>query len=269
MILNHKDAIEFLVESAEAIGFDRRTILNLHALLANNLLPNPAAEGCLRDIPVRIGGSKFMPVEIPQLLNDCFEQVLASAANIHDPFEQAFFIMVQLPYLQPFEDVNKRVTRLAVNIPLIQANLVPLTFVGVDDDEYKNAILGVYELNQVRLLKQVFMDAYEASAQQYAVIRETLGEPDPFRLKYRLELKEVVRTIVLEQLGRQEAFACIAGWAGEKIAVDDREAFREMAEKLVIALHEGNYAHYQVSPTEFSAWQEVWNRPISPDLLLP
>ena len=269
MILNHKDAIEFLVESAEAIGFDRRTLFNLHALLANNLLPNPAAEGRLRDIPVGIGGSKFMPVEILQRLNDCFGQVLESAASIADPFEQAFFIMVQLPYLQPFEDVNKRVTRLAANIPLIQANLAPLTFVGVEDDEYKNAILGVYELNQVRLLKQVFIDAYEASAQSYAIIRETLGEPDPFRSKYRLEFKYLIRTIVLEQLGRQAAFAHIAGWAGEKIAVDDREAFREMAEKLVIALHEGNYAHYQVSPTEFSAWQEVWNRPISPDLQLP
>ena len=45
MILNHKDAIEFLVEAAEDIGFNRYTILNLHALLANNLLPDPSAAG--------------------------------------------------------------------------------------------------------------------------------------------------------------------------------------------------------------------------------
>ena len=38
MILNHKDAIEFLVGSASEIGFNRYTILNLHAILANNLL---------------------------------------------------------------------------------------------------------------------------------------------------------------------------------------------------------------------------------------
>ena len=37
MILNHKDAIEFLVRSAQGIGLNRHTILNLHALLSNNL----------------------------------------------------------------------------------------------------------------------------------------------------------------------------------------------------------------------------------------
>ncbi|MGE0239688.1 MAG: hypothetical protein AB7S59_13290, partial [Parvibaculaceae bacterium] len=41
MILNHKDAIEFLVGAADEIGFNRYTVLNLHALLANNLLADP------------------------------------------------------------------------------------------------------------------------------------------------------------------------------------------------------------------------------------
>ena len=34
------------------------------------------------------------------------------------------FVMVQLPYLQPFEDVDKRVSRLGANISLIQHNLL-------------------------------------------------------------------------------------------------------------------------------------------------
>ncbi len=41
MILNHQAAIEFLVEGADEIAFDGYTILNLHALLADNLLSNP------------------------------------------------------------------------------------------------------------------------------------------------------------------------------------------------------------------------------------
>ena len=60
---------------------------------------------------------------MPQLIGESFDQILASAAAISDPFEQAFFVMVQLPYLQPFDDVNKRVSRLAANIPLIKRNL--------------------------------------------------------------------------------------------------------------------------------------------------
>lgn len=53
------------------------------------------------------------------------------AAEIRDPFEQSFFLMVHVPYLQPFEDVNKRVSRLAANIPFIQHNLSPLSFIEV------------------------------------------------------------------------------------------------------------------------------------------
>nr|WP_231708541.1 Fic family protein [Sphingomonas populi] len=125
MILNHKDAIEFLVANADDVGFNRYTILNLHALLANNLLVDPSAVGRLRYIIVGIDGSAFHPLEGLGPIEECFDQLLATAAAIDDPIEQAFFMMVQLPYLQPFDDVNKRVSRLAANIPLIKANLAP------------------------------------------------------------------------------------------------------------------------------------------------
>ena len=156
MILNHKDAIEFLVGTAEDIGFNRYTILNLHATLANNLLADPTAAGRLRHIAVGIERSAFHPLEVPQLIEECFDQVLATASAITDPFEQAFFVMVQLPYLQPFDDVNKRVSRLAANIPLIKGNLSPLSFTDVPRDIYTEAVLGVYELNEYELLKDVF-----------------------------------------------------------------------------------------------------------------
>ena len=73
MILNHKDAIEFLVDAAEDIGFNRYTILNLHAALADNLLPNPEAAGRLRHIVVEIEGSVFHPLGVPQLIEECFD----------------------------------------------------------------------------------------------------------------------------------------------------------------------------------------------------
>src|SRR5690606_37006435 len=72
------------------------------------------------------------------------------------PFEQAFFVMVQLPYLQPFEDVNKRVSRLAANIPLIKRNLAPLSFVDVPQDIYVDDMLAIYELNRIELLRAMY-----------------------------------------------------------------------------------------------------------------
>src|SRR5580658_1438457 len=96
MILNHKAAIEFLVESADDIGFNRYTILNLHALLSDNLLPDPRASGRLRSIPVGIAKSVYLPLAAPQLIAECFQQILDTASAVEDPFEQAFFVMVHL-----------------------------------------------------------------------------------------------------------------------------------------------------------------------------
>lgn len=259
MILNHKDAIEFMVHSAEEIGFNRYTITNLHALLSNNLLGDPAAHGRLRTLAVGIGNSVFTPLGIPQQIEEMFEAMLAKAREIDDPFEQAFFIMVQLPYLQPFDDVNKRVSRLAANIPLNRHNLAPLAFVDVPQDMYVKGMLGVYELNRVELFKDVFIWAYERSALRYAALRQSLGEPDPFRLKYRDEIRELVTEIVSNAVPPEEAKQRIVK-AGYKLPTGDRHKFNETVDTELLSLHDGNFARYYIRPSEFKRWKEVWGR---------
>jgi Fic family protein len=258
MILNHKDAIEFLVSAADEIGFNRYTLLNLHALLANNLLADPTAAGRLRYIAVGIERSSFHPLEVPQLIEEGFDQILATAAAINDPFEQAFFVMVQLPYLQPFDDVNKRVSRLAANIPLIKGNLSPLSFVDVSRQTYTEAVLGVYELNEIDLLKDVFIWAYERSAARYGAVRQSLGEPDPFRLRYREQLRELIAELVRARVMRKDAATRIAAWTKNEIAADDRRRFVEIVEAELTSLHEGNFARYRIRPSEFAAWRQIW-----------
>jgi len=258
MIMNHKDAIEFLVNAADEIGFNRFTILNLHGILANNLLADKGAAGRLRHIPVGIERSTFQPLAVPQQIEEYFDQILATAAAIEDPYEQSFFVMVQLPYLQPFDDVNKRVSRLAANIPFIKRNLSPLSFTDVPSSLYKDAMLGIYEMNNVALLRDVFLWAYERSAEQYAAARQSLGEPDPFRFKHRASLRQVVADVVRERLDRKASAAFLARWTENNILPDDREAFRKMVEEELLSLHEGNFARYQLRPTEFAAWQKVW-----------
>ena len=259
MILNHKDAIEFLVANANDVGFNRYTILNLHALLANNLLADPTAVGRLRHIIVGIDGSTFHPLEGPGLIEECFDQILATAAAIDDPFEQAFFMMVQIPYLQPFDDVNKRVSRLAANIPMIRANLAPLSFTEVPGDLYTRATLGVYERNDITLLRDVFLWAYQRSAARYAAVRQSMGEPDPFRLRYREQLRDVVRDVVRGALSRQATRAHLVTTSREFIPTADQDQFAEVAETELLGLHEGNFARYLVRPSEFAAWQQIWN----------
>ncbi|MCP4183420.1 MAG: Fic family protein, partial [Hyphomicrobiales bacterium] len=130
------------------------------------------------------------------ILEDCFHLLLQKASAIPDPFEQAFFVMVQLPYLQPFEDVNKRVSRLGANIPLIRNNLCPLSFIDVPERAYIDGTLAVYEFNQIDLLRDVFSWAYERSCQRYLAITLTMAEPDPLRIRYREALILVVQAII-------------------------------------------------------------------------
>src|SRR3546814_12380413 len=89
--------------------------------------------------------------------------------------------------------INKRTSRLAANIPLIRHNLAPLSLVDVPHDLYIEGTLGVYELNRVELLRDVFAWAYERSCQRYTVLRDALPTPDP-RSEERRVGKECVST---------------------------------------------------------------------------
>lgn len=258
MILNHKAAIEMMVEQATEIGFNRYTLLNLHGLLSDNLLSDPSASGRLRAIPVSIGGTVFHPLEVPQLVEECFNQILATAEAIRDPFEQAFFVMVHLPYLQPFEDVNKRVSRLAANIPFVRLNLCPISFVDVPQRDYVDGILAVYELNRFELLREVFVWAYERSCQRYGAVRQSLGDPDPFRLRHRTLLMATVGEVVRRAFDKKAAGRWVRASA-TKVPEDDHIRFIEVAEAELQSLHEGNFARYRVRPSEFEAWRRNWH----------
>lgn len=262
MILNHKSAIMFLVDSADAIRFDRETMLQLHAHLADDLLSNPLAPGRLRRISVGIQHSTYLPLRVPEVIEECFDLLLGKADEIEDPYEQSLFVMVQLPYLQPFEDVNKRTSRLAANIPLFKANLTPISFTEVPTRTYTEAMLGVYEMNRIDLLKDVFIWACERSAERHKMVRDETGEADPFRFKHRLTLRFIIQNIVLDRLDRKSAFERIADLAVKLVEAEEQERFREMAEEQVLALHVGNYSVYRIARQQFDAWQEVWNRPV-------
>jgi len=255
MILNHKAAIEMLVEGADEVGLDAFTFKNLHAVLSQDLMRDPQASGRLRQRAVDVSGTVYHPVAWPQVIEECFEQLLRTASAITDPFEQAFFLMVQLPYLQPFEDVNKRVSRLGANIPLIRHNLCPLSFVDVPERAYIEGTLGVYELNEVELLRDVFAWAYERSCQRYLAITHTLVAPDPLRIKYREALIQAVQAVVrgLQPPGPDTAARARA----QGVEARDQEAFTRMLTEALQLLHEGSVARYRLRRSEYLAWRQA------------
>jgi Fic family protein len=254
MILNHKQAIEYLVLDPAHAQLTPDTIIALHAFLADGLMADPAAVGRIRRRAVEIGGSVYLPVALPQRLEELFGIVIRMAAEIHDPFEQAFFLMVHLPYLQPFEDVNKRVSRLAANIPFIRHNLCPLSFIDVPQQAYVDAMIGVYELRRVELLRDVFVWAYERSCQQYVAVKQNLVPPDIFRLRYRQALSEVVAAIV--QNDEAATDATVNTRVPYTVAAPDKGHFIQLVLEEFVALHPGNAVRFGIRPLELAAWKE-------------
>jgi hypothetical protein len=252
MILNHKAAIEYLVGD-DRLTTDTGTVIALHALLSDGLLSDPLAGGRVRWRAVDIGGSVYRPIALPQRLEELFGIVMAMAADITDPFEQAFFLMVHLPYLQPFEDVNKRVSRLAANIPLMRHNLCPLSFIDVPATVYVDGLLGVYELQRIELLRDVFVWAYERSCQQYVAVRQQLVPPDTFRLRFRKELGTAVKAIVQGGLPLDDTR--IAQVTPDTVPEADRPRFARQVREEFASLHEGNAVRFGLGALELAAWR--------------
>lgn len=259
MILNHKTAIELLVENIDSAELNRYTLMNLHSALAENLLPNPADEGRVRQHAVDIGKSVYRPLSKPQQIEDALSALLAKANQIHDPFEQSFFMMVHLPYLQPFADINKRTSRLAANLPLFRANLCPLTFMDVPEQAYSRATLGVFEMTRVELLRDLYVWAYERSTQEYLAIKQDLAEPDPLRLAWRDFIKQTIREVILQP--QVDPLASIAQSVAQRIPEQEQAEVQALIVEELRRLHEGVLARYGLRPSELLAWQEL-HRPM-------
>jgi len=255
MILNHRTAIELLVENIENAELNRYTLMNLHSSLAENLLPNPSDEGRIRQHAVEIGMSIYRPLSVPPQIDSVLEVLLDKARQILDPFEQSFFMMVHLPYLQPFADINKRTSRLAANLPLFRANLCPLTFLDVPIQAYSMAILGVYEMTRVELLRDLYVWSYERSTQEYLAIKQDLAEPDPLRFAWRDFTKQTIREVIL--FPEKEPLECIQQAVTLQVPVTEQSDVQSLIVEELKRLHEGVLARYGLRPSEFNDWKNT------------
>jgi hypothetical protein len=255
MILNHKLAIELLVESIDTAEFNRYTLMNIHSALAENLLPNPADEGRIRQHAVDIGQSVYRPLSVSVQIEDALDVLLNKASQINDAFEQSFFMMVHLPYLQPFADINKRTSRLAANLPLFRANLCPLTFLDVPEQAYSRATLGVYEMGRVELLRDLYVWAYERSTQEYLAIKQDLAEPDPLRLIWRNFIKQTIYLVVMNP--DKDPFTLIQQSVKAEVPATEQKDLQALIIEELKRLHEGVLARYGLRPSEYTAWKTM------------
>jgi len=248
MLLNHKAAIEFMVDAVPEYGLNAPVIRNLHALLMQDLLADSNALGSIRQTVVNISGTTYFPTQVPSLLEEMFEQILDKARQIKNPIEAAFFLWINLAYLQPFEDGNKRTSRLAANIPLMLYNCSPLSFLDVSPQDYALAMMGVYEQRDMAMAADLFVWVYRRSISKYGVMLEAMGVPDPVRLQYREVLNEAIGAVVRDRVTVGTVVA------GLPLSAEEKKQFQPLlqAELDTLALH--NCARYRLTLSQVTEW---------------
>jgi hypothetical protein len=150
--------------------------------------------------------------------------------------------------LQPFEDGNKRTSRLSANLPLMLSNCAPLSFLDVEPHDYAIAVIGVYERLDVTLAVELFTWTYRRSIEKYKVVLESMGAPDPFRARHREQLGEAIRQVVLESA------TAVVACAGAAVAHADQQAFLNLLRRELQSLEPFNCARYRLSIRATEAW---------------
>jgi hypothetical protein len=255
MLLNHKQAIEFMVDTVPLRGLKQDVVCNVHAVLMQDLLEDDTALGAIRRKVVRISDTVYVPTQMPQLLREMLESIVHKAAAVNNPIEAAFFLWVHLAWLQPFEYGNKRVSRLAANIPLMIFNCAPLSFLDVDRHDYADAMLAAYELRDFAPAADLFAWTYRRSCAKYAVVMQSMGAPDPVRLRFRAQLTDAMGRIVRERQPLPQVL--------EQMRLDTAHEpqFEPLLRRELSRLEEHNCARYRLQTTVVHTWIEA-GRPL-------
>lgn len=166
MILNHKDAFNYIRQNPlQFTSVTKKNLEELHSILVKNL----SVGFGLRTKPVGVTGSKYLPLDNIHQITEAVESLSSAVSRMTTPYAKALIALMGIGYIQPFEDGNKRTSRLMANALLLSHGLAPLSYRSVDENEYREAMLVFYELNSITPLKNIFIGQYSFAAKNYAV----------------------------------------------------------------------------------------------------
>lgn len=164
MILNHKKALDYIVKNKS--NFKKitiRKIEDVHYLLTQNL----GISRNLRKTAVGITGTKYMPFDNQYQIREAMEK-MCDAVNVFDSsLSKAIILSILIAYIQPFEDGNKRISRLMANAILLACDMCPLSYRKVEEVEYKKAVILFYEQNNLSYFKELFIEQFEFAVRNY------------------------------------------------------------------------------------------------------
>ena len=164
MLLNHKDALDFILDCPDYLKvLSIRRLEDLHGILTKEL----AVGNGIRKRRVGITGTNYRPLDNEFQIREALEDTCQLINGKEDVFEKALLTLVLLSYIQAFTDGNKRTARISSNAVLMAWGYCPLSFRTVDSVDYKKAMLMFYEQNNIAAFKKIFIEQYEFAVKNY------------------------------------------------------------------------------------------------------
>jgi len=164
MLLNHKDAIDFIIGNPDyLVPLSIQKIEDIHSLLVKEL----AIDKNLRKRRVGISGTNYRPLDNEFQISEALSDMCELINKKEIIFEKALLVLVLISYIQPFTDGNKRTARIVSNAVLMNNNYCPISFRTVDAVEYKKAMLLFYEQNNISRFKEIFINQFEFAVNTY------------------------------------------------------------------------------------------------------
>lgn len=164
MLLNHKEALDFLVENPHYLQpLSLTKIENIHSILIQDL----EVDRNIRTRRVGITGTNYTPLDNEFQIREALEGVCDLVNSRENIFEKALLLLLLISYIQPFNDGNKRTARIVSNAELMANDYCPISFRTIDSVEYKKAMLVFYEQNNISAFKKIFIDQFEFAVSTY------------------------------------------------------------------------------------------------------
>jgi Fic family protein len=164
MILNHKTALDFILQDPEYFKqLTIRKIEMLHQLLTDKL----GVEKGIRQGMVGIVGTDYKPLDNAYQIKEALQELVDVVNKEENPLTKALTVVLMIAYIQPFEDGNKRTSRILGNAILLAHDYCPLSYRSVDEVEYKKAVILFYEQNNAFYFKDLFLEQFKQAVNKY------------------------------------------------------------------------------------------------------
>jgi hypothetical protein len=208
MVLGHRDAVQYLIDNIERIDVSPQILNRLHESLSRG----PATGD--------------------------FAGIATKAQAIADSFGQSIFLLATMP--------DRRLGRLACNIPLLRHSFAPLSFLEMDRTRYIEAMQAA-ALGEIEVIRRLYVECYLATAPRYQV--QTARNPADIELetRRRADIEGYLRSYIAASLGAGRRLDA-ADYARYQLSGDpEAQALADRIADIAVALTDANCLAYGIS----------------------